>query len=123
MKAQSSAPADIRPVATDAALLRETVGAIAILTLNRPRTRNTLTETLLAALGAELSAIAADRAVRTVVLTAKGPAFSGGHDLKELTARRTDADRGRAYFRHIMLTCSAMMQQIVRLPQPVIAAV
>jgi enoyl-CoA hydratase/carnithine racemase len=61
--------------------------------------------------------------VRTVVLTAKGPAFSGGHDLKELTARRTDADRGRAYFRHIMLTCSAMMQQIVRLPQPVIAAV
>ena len=52
-----------------------------------------------------------------------GPAFSGGHDLKELTARRADADRGRAYFRHIMLTCSAMMQQIVRLPQPVIAAV
>jgi enoyl-CoA hydratase/carnithine racemase len=123
MKAQSSAPADIRPVATDAALLRETVGAIAILTLNRPQTRNTLTEALLAALGAELNAIAADRAVRTVVLTAKGPAFSGGHDLKELTARRTDADRGRAYFRHIMLTCSAMMQQIVWLPQPVIAAV
>jgi enoyl-CoA hydratase/carnithine racemase len=123
MKAQSSAPADIRPVATDAALLRETVGAIAILTLNRPRTRNTLTEALLAALGAELSAIAADRAVRTVVLTAKGPAFSGGHDLTELTARRTDADRGRAYFRHIMLTCSAMMQQIVWPPQPVIAAV
>jgi 1,4-dihydroxy-2-naphthoyl-CoA synthase len=123
MKAQSSAPADIRPVATDAALLRETVGAIAILTLNRPQTRNTLTEALLAALGAELNAIAADRAVRTVVLTAKGPAFSGGHDLTELTARRTDADRGRAYFRHIMLTCSAMMQQIVWPPQPVIAAV
>jgi enoyl-CoA hydratase/carnithine racemase len=123
MKAQSSAPADIRPVATDAALLHETVGAIAILTLNRPQTRNTLTDALLAALGAELNAIAADRAVRTVVLTAKGPAFSGGHDLKELTARRTDADRGRAYFRHIMLTCSAMMQQIVWLPQPVIAAV
>jgi enoyl-CoA hydratase/carnithine racemase len=54
---------------------------------------------------------------------AKGPAFSGGHDLKELTARRSDPDGGRAYFRHIMLTCSAMMQQIVRLPQPVIAAV
>ena len=80
MKAQSFAPADIRPVATDPALLRETVGAIAILTLNRPRTRNTLTEALLAALGAELSAIAADRAVHAVVLTAKGPAFSGGHD-------------------------------------------
>jgi enoyl-CoA hydratase/carnithine racemase len=43
--------------------------------------------------------------------------------MKELTARRTDADRGRAYFRTIMTTCSAMMQQIVNLPQPVIAAV
>src|SRR5215467_13914092 len=123
MKAQSSARAELRPAATEPALLRETVGPIAVLTLNRPRTRNTLTEALLAALGAELTAIAADRAVRAVVLTARGPAFSGGHDLKELTARRSDPDHGRAYFRHIMLTCSTMMQQIVRLPQPVIAAV
>jgi enoyl-CoA hydratase/carnithine racemase len=94
-----------------------------MLTLNRPRTRNTLTEAMLAALGDALTAIAKDRSVRAVVLTAKGPAFSGGHDLKELTARRSDPDHGRGYFRHIMLTCSTMMQQIVRLPQPVIAAV
>src|SRR5262245_13288519 len=122
MKAQSSARAELRPAA-EPALLRETVGPIAVLTLNRPRTRNTLTEALLAALAADLTAIAADRAVRAVVLTARGPAFSGGHDLKELTARRSDADGGRGYFRHIMLTCSAMMMQIVRLPQPVIAGV
>ena len=67
--------------------------------------------------------IAADKSVRAVVLAANGPAFCAGHDLKELTARRSDADGGRAYFRHIMTTCSAMMQQIVNLPQPVIAAV
>ena len=35
---------------------------------------------------------------------ANGPAFCAGHDLKELTARRTDADGGRAYFQHIMTT-------------------
>src|SRR3981189_270302 len=104
-------------------LLRDNIGSIAVLTLNRPRTRNTLTEAVLAALADQLTAIAKGRAVRAVVLTARGPAFSGGHDLKELTARRSDPDRGRAYFRHIMLTCSAMMQQIVHLPQPVIAAV
>jgi len=40
-----------------------------------------------------------------------------------LTARRSDADGGRAFFRHIMTTCSDMMQQIVALPQPVIACV
>ena len=57
------------------------------------------------------------------MLAANGPAFSGGHDLKELNARRSDPDRGRAYFHQIMQTCSAMMQQVVRLPQPVIAAV
>jgi enoyl-CoA hydratase/carnithine racemase len=61
--------------------------------------------------------------VRAVVLAADGPAFCAGHDLKELTARRSDADGGRAYFRHIMTACSAMMQQIVTLPQPVIACV
>src|SRR5260370_6752512 len=123
MTPQSSARADASTVATEAELLRENIGNIAVLTLNRPQTRNTLSEAMLAGLGHELTAIAADRAVRAVVLAAKGPAFSGGHDLKELTARRSDPDGGRAYFRHIMLTCSAMMAQIVQLPQPVIAAV
>src|SRR5690349_7588905 len=104
-------------------LLREDRGGIAILTLNRPQARNSLSEELLQALGDALSAIAADRAVRVVVLAASGAAFSAGHDLKELNARRTDQDRGRSYFRHIMGRCSRVMQQIVTLPQPVIAAV
>jgi enoyl-CoA hydratase/carnithine racemase len=104
-------------------LLRETIENIAVLTLNRPEARNSLSEALLAALGAELTALAADRSVRAVVLAANGPAFCAGHDLKELNAGRADTDRGRAYFQHIMMQCSAVMQQIVRLPQPVIAAV
>ena len=58
-----------------------------------------------------------------VVLAANGPAFSAGHDLKELNARRSDQDRGRAYFKHIMGLCSRVMQQVVTLPQPVVAAV
>lgn len=104
-------------------LLREDRGPIALLTLNRPTARNSLSEELLHALDAALAAIAADRDVRTVVLAADGPAFCAGHDLKELTARRADADGGRAYFQHIMTICSTMMQRIVALPQPVIAAV
>src|SRR6516225_43741 len=119
MTAQSAA----RAVATEPELLRETIGSVAILTLNRPQTRNTLSESMLASLGNALTSIAADPGVRAVVLAARGPAFSGGHDLKEMTARRSDPDGGRAYFGLIMRTCSTMMQQIVRLPQPVIAAV
>jgi enoyl-CoA hydratase/carnithine racemase len=104
-------------------LLREDRGGIAILTLNRPQARNSLSEALLEALSDALSAIAHDRTVRVVVLAAQGPAFSAGHDLKELNAHRSHEDRGRAYFKHIMSLCSRVMQQIVTLPQPVIAAV
>jgi enoyl-CoA hydratase/carnithine racemase len=104
-------------------LLREDVDAITLLTLNRPDARNSLSEGLIAALSGQLAAIAADRAIRAVVLAANGPVFSAGHDLKELRARRADPDRGRSYFQHVFKSCSAMMMQIVRLPQPVIAAV
>lgn len=109
--------------ASNALLLRETADVIAILSLNRPEARNSLSEALLRALQSELTAIAADHSVRAVVLTGNGPAFSAGHDLKELNARRSDPDGGRGYFAHIMTLCSAVMQQIVHLPQPVIAAV
>jgi enoyl-CoA hydratase/carnithine racemase len=105
------------------ALLRERDGDIAILVLNRPDARNSLSEAMLMALSNALTDIAADKAVRAVVLAANGPAFCAGHDLKELTSRRSDADAGRGYFHHIMTLCSEMMQQIVNLPQPIIAAV
>ena len=120
MNAQTATAAT---ASTSLILLREDLGRIAILTLNRPQARNSLSEAMLESLRDALSAIARDRAVRAVVLTAQGPAFSAGHDLKELNAHRSDADRGRAYFTHIMNLCSRVMQQIVTLPQPVIAAV
>jgi enoyl-CoA hydratase/carnithine racemase len=104
-------------------LLREERDGIAVLTFNQPETRNSLSEAMLAALTERLAVIADDHAIHAVVLAANGPAFSAGHDLKELTRRRSDADGGRAYTRYIMETCSAMMLSIVRLPQPVIAAV
>lgn len=113
-----------QPVAGAApVLLREDDGDVAILTLNRPQARNSLSEAMLTALGKSLAAIGEDRSIRVVVIAANGPAFCAGHDLKELTARRSDPDGGRGFFRYIMTTCSAMMQQIVGLPQPVIAAV
>ncbi|MCA6110564.1 enoyl-CoA hydratase [Bradyrhizobium cenepequi] len=104
-------------------LLREQVGSIAVLTLNRPAARNSLSEGLIAELHGALREIHDDGAVRAVVIAANGTAFSAGHDMKELTARRSDADRGRVYFAGIMNACSAMMQAIVRLPKPVVAAV
>ena len=112
-----------RIVSNDSVLLRETVGPIAILTLNRPAARNSLSKNLIAELHAALDSLRDDASVRAVVIAASGSVFSSGHDLKELTARRADADRGRAFFGDMMTACSAMMQAIVTLPKPVIAAV
>lgn len=123
MKAPSSARAATTPAAGRPPLLRENIGTIAVLTLDRPQSRNSLSEAMLAALRQELERLATDKRIRAVVLAANGPAFSAGHDLKELTAHRADPDQGRGYTRHIMESCSAMMLAILRLPQPVVAAV
>ncbi len=117
------ASASAKTTTSSSPLLRETLGHVAVLTLDAPATRNALSEAMIDALHAELNEIRDDKSIRAVVIAAKGPAYSSGHDLKELTARRTDADRGRAYFAQMMQSCSAMMQAIVHLPKPVIAAV
>jgi enoyl-CoA hydratase/carnithine racemase len=119
-----TAPTASRAAATQASeLLLEYHGDSAVLILNRPQTRNSLSEAMLTALSDALTEIAADKAVRAVVIAANGPAFCAGHDLKELTSRRSDPDGGRAYFRYMMSLCSKTMLQIVNLPRPVIAAV
>jgi enoyl-CoA hydratase/carnithine racemase len=110
--------------ASEAPELRsERVGGVEILTLARPERRNSLSEAMLGALATAIAAADRDAAVRAVVLAAEGPVFSAGHDLKELTQRRSDADGGRAYHAMIMRQCATMMRAIVRCKKPVIAAV
>ena len=104
-------------------LLMERRGAIVQLTLNRPKARNALSHALLTVLGERLSEIAADTTVQVVVMDHAPPVFSAGHDLRELNAHRSDADDGRGFYEQVMRKCAEVMQQIVHLPQPVIAAV
>ena len=104
-------------------LLREDQGPVALLTLNRPEARNSLSGELIVALADAVHEIGGSDAVRAIVITGAGTAFSSGHDLKEMTTHRNDPDRGRAFFAKIMATCSGMMLTIVRSPKPVIAAV
>lgn len=115
--------ADAAPAATDEVLLRKDDQGVTTLTLNRPQQRNSLSEALMAALTAEMKALAEDPSVRAVILAAEGPVFSAGHDLKELTAARQQEDRGRAYYQDIMKRCATMMLSILHNPKPVIAQV
>jgi enoyl-CoA hydratase/carnithine racemase len=118
-----NAPSVMTVPSLDAVLLRETVGSVAVLTLNRPAARNSLSLEMLEAMIAAIAAIAGDKSVRAVVIAANGPAFCAGHDLKELTARRADPDDGRAFFNVVWERCRRMMQAVRSLPKPVIAAV
>jgi enoyl-CoA hydratase/carnithine racemase len=118
-----NAPSVMKVPSLDAVLLHETVGNVAVLTLNRPAARNSLSLEMLEAMIAAIAAIPGDKSVRAVVIAANGPAFCAGHDLKELTARRADADGGRAFFNVVWERCRTMMQAVRSLPKPVIAAV
>jgi enoyl-CoA hydratase/carnithine racemase len=113
----------VSPTVAQTYLTTEKVGSILRLTLARPASRNSLSEGMMGALEAALADAASDKSVHVIVLSAEGHVFSAGHDLKELTAHRSDPDRGRAFFKKIMDRCAALMQSIVNHPKPVIAEV
>jgi enoyl-CoA hydratase/carnithine racemase len=101
----------------------EVAESVLTLILNRPDQRNSLSRELIAEMASAIVEAGADPAVRAVVLQGEGPAFCAGHDLKELTDHRADADGGRQFYADTMRHCSEMMQSIVRCPKPVIARV
>ncbi|HEY1778950.1 MAG TPA: enoyl-CoA hydratase [Roseiarcus sp.] len=112
------------PAAASAKLFtRENDDGVVTLTLDTPHNLNALSLAMIEALVAELDAIANDQAARVVVLTGVGAALSAGHDLREMQAHRNDCDRGRNYYVELFARCSTLMQVIVALPKPVIAAI
>jgi enoyl-CoA hydratase/carnithine racemase len=98
-------------------LLTEVREEVAYLTLNRPEKRNALSHELLLQLHAALDAVADEASVRVVVLAARGPAFSAGHDLGEMVGCSEGA------YRELFELCSRVMRRFRELPQPVIARV
>jgi enoyl-CoA hydratase/carnithine racemase len=106
------------PSAAEPDVLFDLSEGIATLTLNRAARYNTLTSEVINLLSAQLAEIADNDRVRVVVIAATGKAFSTGHDLKEMNAKRDEA-----FYRQLLAACSRMMQAIVALPQPVIAQV
>lgn len=91
-------------VRQDAAVLR--------LTLEDTKSRNSLSDGMLTALSEVLASAEHDDKVSVIIIAAEGSAFCSGHNLKELTARRSDADAGAAYFADIFARCSKLMMQI-----------
>lgn len=100
----------------------ERQGPVLRLTLHNPPA-NVLSLGMMEELQARFDAAGRDTAAHVIVLAAAGKLFSAGHDLKEMSAHRTDPDRGRGYFENLFKVCSHLMQSIVNLSKPVIAEV
>jgi len=104
-------------------LRRQDDASVVTLTLTAPQNRNALSLAMIDTLIVAFAEIAKDEKARVVVVAGEGPALSAGHDLREIQAHRNDPDRGRAFNEQIMTRCATLMQAIVALPKPVIAAV
>src|ERR1700722_4873285 len=94
-------------------------GAVALLTLSRPRSANALDGELSDALLAAVRSVRDAGDVRAMVLTGAGAAFSGGGDVATIRAMRDDpAVRGPALGTH-----AELFWEMIRLPFPSVAAV
>jgi enoyl-CoA hydratase/carnithine racemase len=91
-------------------------GHLATVTLNRAEKRNALTSGMCAALRATLERLAADPAVRVIVVRAAGPAFCAGLDLREMAAQRASGAAELGPLEQVLETLD-------HCPQPTIAAV
>jgi enoyl-CoA hydratase/carnithine racemase len=98
-------------------LLVEAAGGVAVVTLNRPEKRNALSLEVMRELIAALTEIGADRTIKAVILRGTGPAFSAGHDLREMQARSVEE------YRRTFDTCVRLMETVQSIAQPVIAEV
>jgi enoyl-CoA hydratase/carnithine racemase len=98
-------------------ILIERDAPVATITMNRPEKRNALSSEMMRELTDALRELSAESDVRAIVLAANGPAFSAGHDLRELV----DGDINR--YRAVFDLCTELMNTIQAIPQPVIASV
>ena len=111
------------PIQSDILLEELTENGIMRLTLNDSKRRNALSEEMMAKLTKSLSRYSKNDAIRVIVIAGMGPAFCAGHDLKQMSAARNNADKGLEYFKEVFSACSELMMSITNSPKPVIAEV
>ncbi len=93
------------------------------ISLNNPSHHNVLSEEMMSEIQSILDKSMNDKSIRVIVISAEGKTFSAGHDLKQLKKGRLNSDKGREYFKKVMLQCSKLMQSIINNPKPIIAEV
>lgn len=89
----------------------------AVITMRRPEKRNALSLAMMRELAEALTALGGEGSVHAIILAGEGPAFSAGHDLRELR------DANAAAYEEIFTQCVTLMDTIENISQPVIAEI
>ena len=110
-------------IETKTLLKKELDANILRLILNDPERRNALSLEMIKQISDAINNASLDKKIKVIIIAATAPAFCAGHDLKEMTAARKQADHGHAFYTELFSNCSALMQLIVNCPKPVIAEV
>ena len=93
------------------------------ITLDNSQNHNVLSENMMNHVQLALDEAVTNNKIRVVIISGNGPTFSAGHDLKELKKAGLNSDKGKDYYKEIMLKCSKLMQSIINNPKPIIAEI
>jgi enoyl-CoA hydratase/carnithine racemase len=89
---------------SDELVKQETLGAVRLLTINRPAKRNAFNNPLYRAMADALSAASTDADVRVVIITGAGDTFCAGQDFSEMSAE-SGAEHGFPRFMQTLIDC------------------
>ena len=103
---------------SDDVILIERRGAVALLTINRPKTLNALDMATLAVLDEKITELERDDSVRAIIITGAGKSFVAGGDIADLNARR-----GLPHYMELAERLHKVLRHIETIDKPTIAAV
>ncbi|XP_075620546.1 enoyl-CoA hydratase domain-containing protein 3, mitochondrial isoform X2 [Balearica regulorum gibbericeps] len=107
-----------RPSPPEKLTVRRQAEGVRNIILNNPRKRNALSLSMLQCLREDLLHDVKSKDLRVIVISAEGPVFCSGHDLKELSS-----EDDVKYHSQVFEICAEVMTLIQKLPVPVIAKV
>ena len=93
------------------------------LILNDPDNKNALSDQMMHQLHQCISDASSNNSVKVIIIAAVGDVFCSGHNLKDITKARANADDGKEYFSNLFDLCSSLMQMITTCSKPVIAEI
>ena len=101
----------------------QTQPGILRLILNDPDNKNALSDQMMHQLHQCISDASSNNSVKVIIIAAVGDVFCSGHNLKDITEARANADDGKEYFSDLFDLCSSLMQMITACSKPVIAEI